>query len=194
MGHKGMTLLEIVIAMAIVALISSAIFGAFVFSRRISWRSESELRVAEFSQRVTEQLRSVVNQTNTTTGSGLSLNAGLYVNPGYDKDPNTPDPTNPLAPYDDDPSTEAIDPLPLTKDPCGRGATPIQALTIPEQLRRFNTRVICYVEDHLTKTGPDQDSNPPTCNDPPRGRDFNGDGQVDLRWARVVVDWDPPQQ
>lgn len=126
-----MTLLEIVIAMGLIALASSAIFGAFVFSRRMSWRSESELRVAEFTQRVTERLRSV---TDKDSDDDLSLGAGIYVNPGYDDDPTEPGKQKPA------------------------GAVEIDALIPPAALAGFNVRVLCYVEDHKTdrdgKDGP----------------------------------------
>lgn len=160
----GMTLLEIVIAMGIIALASSAIFGAFVFSRRMSWRSELELRVAEFTQRVTERLRSV---TDRESDDGLSLSAGIYVNPDYDDDPAKPEKQQPA------------------------GAIEIDALIPPAALTRFNVRVRCYVEDHLTDVDGDKVA---------RGINFNPgngageDNDVDIRWTRVVVDWSAFQQ
>lgn len=185
--ETGVTLLEIVVAMGIIALTSAAILGGFVFSRRINWRSESELRVAEFTQRVTEQLRSLPN-----------LNPGIYVNPGYDKDPTTPD--DPATPYDEDPSTPATDPFPASKNLCNVPVTVLAILTVPEQLRHFNTRVRCYVEDHRNGSR----TEPPCRNqNPGRGINFNPlsnppqqgqDDQVDIRWTKVMVDWDVPQQ
>lgn len=178
-------MLEIVIAMGILALISAGIFGAVIFSRKISWRSESELRIAEFTQRITEQMRSVAAIPGEGSNpQNLSLKAGIYVNRQYP---------------DADPTTDGIQ-LQQRENPLGRKVTPIAALDPPSSndmgvplvppWTRFNVRVRCYVEDHLTDADGDGEARGINLN---HGTGVGQDNDVDLRWVRVVVDWDSPQ-
>lgn len=79
----GATLLEILVAMLIIGLVATGIITAFIFSRRVSWRSGTELSGSSLVTEVAENLRSAVA---APLANGLSLNPGIYVDEGMNDD------------------------------------------------------------------------------------------------------------
>ncbi len=76
-GQEGATLMEIIIAMVVIGLVSSGIVTAFVFSRRVTHRSGSELSAVGLAQETTEALRGAVA---APLANGLTLTVpGIYV-------------------------------------------------------------------------------------------------------------------
>lgn len=67
----GATLLEILVAMLVVGLVATGLITAFVFSRRMTWRSNTELSAAGLVIETTEALRNAV-------ANSLSLTPGIY--------------------------------------------------------------------------------------------------------------------
>lgn len=66
----GATLLEILVAMLIIGLVATGLITAFIFSRRMTWRSGTELSGANLVQETVEALRGPLN--------GLTLAPGIY--------------------------------------------------------------------------------------------------------------------
>ncbi len=79
MSRKGISLMEILLAMLVLGLASTAIFTAFSFGRKVSWRSEMEIMVQTYSQELLENLRLAVLG---------DLPSGLTIQPGYYVDEN----------------------------------------------------------------------------------------------------------
>ena len=73
--EQGATLLEIIISMLIIGMVASGILTAFVFSRRMTHRSGSELTAANLVSETQAQLRATLQ----TPISDLTLAAGIYV-------------------------------------------------------------------------------------------------------------------
>lgn len=85
-GQEGATLMEIIIAMVVIGLVSSGIVTAFVFSRRVTHRSGSELSAVGLAQQTTEALRGAVG--GPITGSDLTLaTPGIYVDQNMQNPP-----------------------------------------------------------------------------------------------------------
>ena len=72
----GATLLEILMAMLVIGLVAAGILTAFVFGRRVTWRSSTELSGSGLVAETAEALRGAVNAPLT---NGLSLQPGIYV-------------------------------------------------------------------------------------------------------------------
>ena len=73
----GATLLEILMAMLVIGLVATGILTAFIFSRRVTWRSSTELSSAGLMTETIEMLRGAIN---ADLANGLSLQPGIYVN------------------------------------------------------------------------------------------------------------------
>ena len=72
----GATLLEILMAMIVIGLVAGGILTAFIFGRRVTWRSGSELSGSGLVQETADNLRASVGGGGP---AGLSLNPGVYV-------------------------------------------------------------------------------------------------------------------
>ncbi|MBI3333285.1 MAG: prepilin-type N-terminal cleavage/methylation domain-containing protein [Candidatus Omnitrophica bacterium] len=158
----GLTLLEILLAMLILALVTGGIFTAFVFGRRTGYRSESELIAAASIQGVAEELRLAVSGDSPT---GLTLSPGLYVDE-YMVAP--PAGANTLAALDMPPDWRA-------KYQTNAGRTPAPTMADHGDGR------MAVVEELSDLDG-----------DGLAGIDFNGDGEADLRRVRVRLRWTTP--
>ena len=73
---SGATLLEILMAMVVIGLVAGGMLTAFVFSRRITWRSGTELSGAGLINETADGLRAAISGGG---GGGLSLVPGVYV-------------------------------------------------------------------------------------------------------------------
>lgn len=172
-----MSFLEILIAMLVLAMVTGGIFGAFFFARQMSYRSEGTLLAQVYAQRVAERIRASIG-SDADPKSRLPLVPGIYLDPDYDEDGNPGnEKQNPPAPCDNAPAPIRLENLP-----------PGDSLRIPSDLKKkYNLRWRYYVEDSHTATAPY-----PDCLHAPRGLDFNKDGNTDLTWTDIRVDWTPP--
>ena len=170
---RGVTLLEVIIAMLILALVTSGIFGAFVFSRSVGLRSESQLGMMNVGQRILEDLRS------RPRGIAVMANlpAGIYCDDVMLR--NTP-------PIDPSTGNLAVAPPGIAPNP----------LNFSPELARFQTAtnqgqppvatiagcsdgVLFIIEDNA-----DVDADGRT------GLDYRaGDNIQDLRRVRIIVKW-----
>ncbi len=167
MERAGATLLEIMIAMVIIGLIAGGVMTAFVFGRRVTIRSSTELSGYTLIRGSAELLRGAGQQVNPPAGE-LTLATGIYV------DQNMASP----------PAAGGVNP------------TPLQTLNLPADFARFLTNEgrtpaptfanhgdgrVVVVEEAADLDG-----------DGGQGIDFNGDGRIDLRRVRVKVRWTTP--
>ena len=81
--ETGATLLEILVAMLVIGLVATGIVTAFIFSRRVTWRSSTELSGSGFVTETAEALRSAV----VPLANGLSLTPGIYVDQNMQNPP-----------------------------------------------------------------------------------------------------------
>ena len=72
----GTTLLEILVAMLVIGLVATGIVTAFIFTRRMTWRSGTELSSASLVTEVAEGLRGAAAGP---LPNGLTLTPGIYV-------------------------------------------------------------------------------------------------------------------
>lgn len=163
-GQKGATLMEIIIAMVVIGLVASGIVTAFVFSRRVTHRSGSELSAVGLVQQTTEALRGAVG--GPIAGSDLTLaNPGIYVDRNMQ---NRPVGSTQLAALDFPPEFARFQ---------------TTALNDPQQPAGVNNHGDGRI--YIVEEGADLDgdgfagldiSNPP-------------DGNVDLRRVKVRIQW-----
>jgi len=164
--QRGVTLLEILLAMLIFALVASGVFTAFVFSRKVSWRSETEIMVQSHVQRIMEKLRLAVTGD---LADGTTLTPGYYVDAKMTGAPNSANGTVPIA---------------------------VAWLNFPLEMQRFQTAngegIYLFVEksDENADGIADEDYD----NDGLIGKDFNGDHITDAKRVRVRVRWTVPNQ
>lgn len=171
---RGVTLLEILMAMVVMALITSGIFTAFVFGRRVSWRTEGELLAQHYTAQVAEELRLAVTGPSP---SGLVLTPGIYVDQRMRNE----------GPFNGVPPTFVF---PV-------GATGLAALNLPDTFRtKYQTNPgsgtgsvtnhgdgrMMVVEDHVT----DRDG------DGKKGFDFNVDNIADMVRVKVKIQYSTP--
>lgn len=104
-AQRGVTLLEILIAMLLLGMVTAGIMGAFVFSRQLAWRSHAELAASAMAQGLSDRLRLAVG---AAAPDGLVLDPGIYVDDFMATPPpgaiqlDPPGPLgNPLNPPDD---------------------------------------------------------------------------------------------
>ncbi len=93
-GMAGATLLEILVAMLVIGLVSTGIVTAFIFSRKVTWRSSNELSGAGLVNETAEALRGAVG---ATMANGLSLTPGIYSNATMQNSPAPNDAAHRLA-------------------------------------------------------------------------------------------------
>ena len=62
--QAGATLLEIMVAMVILALLASGVFGALVFSRRTMTSSSARLLALSYAEQVAEELRTEIGSNS----------------------------------------------------------------------------------------------------------------------------------
>ncbi|MDO8729997.1 MAG: type II secretion system protein [Candidatus Omnitrophota bacterium] len=82
---SGATLLEILVAMLIIGLVSTGLITAFIFGRRMTLRSGTELSGANLVQETTEILRTA-GQAALPPAGELTLAPGVYVDENMDDD------------------------------------------------------------------------------------------------------------
>ncbi len=167
-NKAGVTLLEILMGMLILALVSGGIFTAFVFGRRVNYRSESELMAYNAVQSVLEQLRLAVQ--GASPGGLPQLAPGIYV----DQKMGNAGPFASQSPAFFSPA----------------GSTPLAALNLPADFQtRYQTDpgtaanftshgdgIVMVVEGNTDLDG-----------DGFTGLDFNADGQTDEYRVRLWV-------
>ncbi|MCM8794623.1 MAG: prepilin-type N-terminal cleavage/methylation domain-containing protein [Candidatus Omnitrophica bacterium] len=165
-SRAGVTLLEIMLAMLIFTLVTGGVFSAFVFSRKVNWRSETEIMVQHHIQEVQEKLRLAV---------AGALADGTTLAPGYYVDNNMASPPNAAN---------------------GTAATKVTWLNLPTELQRFATAsgegVYLYVEraDENNNGITDEDYDGDTL----IGQDFDNDDVTDTRRVRLRIRWTVPSQ
>ena len=181
MKQRGATLLEVIIAMVIIAMVAAGSMSAFVFGRQVTWRSGTELSAAGLTKQTIDALRMAVG---ANAPNGLSLQPGIYVDPGMGNAPVVG----------------------------GNNPIPLPALSFPVEFVRFQTNggTAATINGHgdgrlvVVENSP-QDNNPANGQIDPAelqavdldgdglaGIDFDGDGVTDLRRVRVRVRWTSP--
>ena len=188
LAEAGATLAEIIIAMLVIGTVATGILTAFVFSRRLTLRSGSELAAMGFVEEISEQLRGA---TQADLANGLTLGRGVYV------DANMPVSGRPNALV------------------AGVPTAPLAALNLPPDFQaRFQTNQ-GRTPDHTWANHADgrvyvvedapRDDNPANGQIDPAelqavdldgdglaGIDFNNDSITDLRRVRVKVRFTTP--
>lgn len=177
-AQRGATLLEIIVAMVIIGMVAGGILPAFVFGRKVTWRSGTELAGIGLVQQTADRLRGVVNAGPGGGAGGLTLAPGIYADPNMQNAPPGTDATRPAG---------LVLPADFTRFLTDTGTNPsnINAGT-------HGDGQLVVVETTADLDGdniwPAQDSNGDTWGD----LDFNRDGQPDLRRVRVRVKWTTP--
>ena len=192
----GVTLLEIVMAMLILALVTGGIFTAFVFSRRVNWRTEGELLAQNYSAQVAEDLRLAVAGASP---SGLRLAAGVWVddklaNAGAFAGQNPPFIPPPGADVPRDGAGNPINPNPLNFPAEFAARYQTNPGTAANWTQHGDGRIIVVegfsdVDGNGTATIAENDLD----GDGQVGFDFDGDRATDMHRVRVKVQWATPQ-
>lgn len=182
--RSGATLLEIMIAMVIIGLIAGGVMSAFVFSRRVTIRSGTELSGYTLIRGSAEVLRGAGQVANPPAGE-LTLAMGIYVD------------QNMVSP----PAAGGVNParlptLDLPADFRTRFQTNTGRTPAPTFAGHGDGRVV-VVESPVDTNGNGRLDPPELAaadldGDGGTGIDFNGDGRVDLRRVRVKVRWTTP--
>lgn len=189
----GTTLLEILVAMLIIGLVSTGLITAFIFGRRMTLRSGTELSGANLVQETAEILRTA-GQLALPPAGELSLAPGVYV----DQRMRNEHPTRPNTPAFNFPAS----------------ATSLAALNLPDDFARFQSDPGTGTSVALANHGDGRVvvvENAPVDTDVPlngiqadeldlvdldrdgrAGLDFNNDGTTELRRVRVRVKWTSP--
>ena len=166
-GAAGTTLLEILVAMLVIGLVATGIITAFIFSRRMTLRSGTELSGSTLVTEVAESLRGAVSGP---TASGLTLAPGIYV------DQNMQNP--PAA------GGFAATPLAVLNLPADfqrfQSSSGTAGSTVASADHGDGRLVV------VENLGQDLDGDGQT------GLDLNGDGVTDLRRVRIRVKWTSP--
>lgn len=166
-AQRGATLLEIIVAMVIIGMVAGGILTAFVFSRKVTWRSGTELTGAGLVQQTADRLRGVVNAGAGGGAGGLTLAPGIYADPNMQ---NVPPGTNATRP------ARLALPADFTRFLTDAGANPSNI-----NAGNHGDGQLVVVEGLADLDG-----------DNLAGLDFNNDGQPDLRRVRVRVKWTTP--
>ena len=178
-GASGATLLEILMAMVVIGLVAGGILTAFVFGRRVTWRSGTELSGAGLINETADGLRAVISGGG---GAGLSLVPGVYRDQNMVNPPagataqaalNFP---NDFLRFQTDPGNPAAVPTNIA-NPATHGDG---RLVVVEGLEDRNGDNVATIAEN------DFDG------DGYAGLDFDGDKQADLRRVRVRVKWTSP--
>ena len=186
-GQAGVTLLEIVMAMLILALVTGGIFTAFVFGRRVNWRTEGELLAQNYTSQVAEDLRLAINGASPATG--LRLVPGVYVD---DTLGNNPFSAPPGAQVPRDGAGNPINPNPLNFPPEFRARYQTNPGTARTWTQHGDGRIM-IIEGGVDTNG---NGNPVDDNDLDGdgqvGFDFDRNGTTDMHRVRVKVQWSTP--
>ena len=161
----GATLLEILVAMLVIGLVATGIITAFIFSRRMTWRSGTELSSSGLVTETAEALRGAVGGA---LANGLSLAPGVYADQNMQ---NRPAGATPIAGLNLPADFQAR----FQTDP-GTGGSTVAAAN------HGDGRLVVVEE------GADLDGDGQT------GLDVSApaDGVVDLRRVRVRLKWTSP--
>ncbi len=163
----GATLLEILIAMLIIGLVATGIITAFIFGRRVTWRSSTELSSSGLVTETAEALRGAINGP---LANGLSLQVGIYVDQHMDD-------AGGFIPA----GATQLAALNLWNNP-----------TDPFKRFQVDKGTAATLSDHgdgrlvVVEGAADLDG------DGAAGLDLNGDTLIDLRRVRVRVKWTSP--
>jgi len=180
-GMAGVTLLEILVAMLIVGLVATGIVISFIFSRRMTWRSSTELSSAGLVTEVAENLRGAVGVG--ALANGLSLQPGIYSNAGMQNSPAPNDLDHRLAVLDLPPDFQRF----LTNNGTG-----------PNIGDQNNDGQPDHGDGRLVVV---EDADHPAAVPPTTAADLDGDGQkgvsfdgrtTALRRVRIRIKWTPP--
>lgn len=172
MRQRGATLLEVIIAMVVIAMVAAGIMNAFVFSRRVGWRSGTELSGAGLAKEAVDALRAAIPGT---APNGLSLAPGIYVDENMQNAP----------------VVGAVTPtrLPTLDFPAEFARFQTDAGTAATLQGHGDGRLIVVENADENGNGPaDEDLD----GDGQIGIDFDGDRVTDLRRVRVRVRWTTP--
>jgi len=166
-SQMGATLMEIIIAMVVIGMVATGILTAFVFSRRVTWRSGTELGGTGLVQQTAERLRASVNAGAGGGPGGLVLNPGIYTDTAMQNQPPGTSATHPAG---------LAFPADFTRFQTDAGVNPSNI-----NLGNHGDGQLVVVEGLTDLDG-----------DNLTGLDFNGDGQPDLRRVRVRVKFTSP--
>ena len=167
----GATLLEILVAMLVIGMVATGIVTAFIFSRKVTWRSGTELSGAGLVTETAEALRGAVG---APMANGLSLAPGIYSNATMQNSPAPNDAAHRIAGLNLPADFQRF----LTNNGTGPNIGDTNADGQPDH---GDGRLV-VVED----TAADLDG------DGQRGLDLNGDGVTDLRRVHIRVKWTSP--
>lgn len=174
--QAGATLVEILIAMLIIGLVATGIMTTFVFSRRVSWRSSTELSGTGMVSEIGEGLREAVGGP---APNGLTLEPGIYVDENMGMRPATAQDLAVLnLPPDYDRFLTSNGTGPFVNDQDGDGE--------PDH---GDGRLVVVEEADENGNGPEDED---LDGDGQIGIDFNNDGVTDLRRVRIRVKWTSP--
>jgi len=178
--------------MLLLGIITGGIFTAFVFSRRVSFRSEADLQSIALAQGMVDELRLAVGGAGP---NGLSLAPGINVDDAMQ---------NPPAGADTDPDNNPATPNPLNLPPAfqtkyqttaGYLDTDPTVQNSPPNLRTHGDGRVLVVEEGFDAVrdgvftpnlAQDLDGDGLT------GVDFDDDGTTDLRRVRLSIRWTTP--
>jgi len=155
--------LEILVAMLVIGLVATGIVTAFIFSRKVTWRSSTELSGASLVTGMADELRAAVSGP---TAAGLTLQPGIYVDQNMQNPPAT---ATPLA------ALNLPDNFLRFQTDAGTAGSTVAA-------DNHGDGRLVVVEN----VGQDLDG------DGQAGLDLNGDGTTDLRRVRVRVKFTSP--
>lgn len=174
----GVTLLEIIIAMLLMGFVAAGAMGAFVFGRRMSIRSATELDAAQLQSQIMENLRMAVGGPSP---GGLLLDPGVYVD-------------ELMAQRGEQPAGAIV-----LGD--GNPDTPDNPLNFPPAFVRFSVAgggsdaipdgTVLWVENS-DEDGDGIDGDEDLDGDGLAGIDFDGDDVTDLRRVRLRINWTSP--
>ena len=182
----GATLLEVLVAMLVIGLVATGVVTAFIFSRKVTWRSGTELFGAGLVTGMVDELR---NAVPGTTAEGLTLVPGIYVDDGMPNRPagavtlpvggGGPNPLNFPAGFlrFQDPASGVAG---ATVAANNHGDGRLVVVESPVDTNGNGTL------DPAELTAADLDGDGQT------GLDLDGDGQTDLRRVRIRVKWTSP--
>ena len=164
-SSAGVTLMEILLAMVILGLVTGGVFSAFVFSRRVTNRSQAQTLIQNYMVQLNEQLRrAMAGDIAAGPFQGLTLNPGVYVDENMVRIPPL---ATRLAALNLPPDLRIYQNRPGTAD----------------DWTGYGDGVILVVEELADLDG-----------DGLTGQDFDGDRIVDLRRATIRIRWNPPPQ
>ena len=187
-ADRGATLLEIIIAMVIIAVVAAGIMNAFVFSRQVTWRAGTELSGAGLTRQTVDELRQAIT---APLPNGLTLQPGIYVDQVLGNAGNG-------APVGSIPAAGLNFPAEFTRFQVTTNRNPDpQAANTPRLAGHGDGRVVVVENAPVDSNGngtidPNELAAVDLDGDGQAGQDLNGDGITDLRRVRVRVRWTSP--